>query len=70
MVKGDDNAKIQIEPEVKLISNHGLKAKDFNGPLKAFPLLKEAAEAQRAAYKIVLRGTALRWEELDEDIYI
>ena len=28
VVKGEDNAKIAIEPEITLVYNHGLKAQD------------------------------------------
>lgn len=44
--------------------------KVYSRPLEAFPLLEDATDAQRAAYKVVLRGEALRWEALDEDIHI
>lgn len=44
--------------------------KVYSRPLEAFPLLKDATDTQRAAYSIVLRGAALRWDELDEDIHI
>ena len=44
--------------------------KVYSRPLEAFPTLKEANEQEREAYTIVLRGTALRWEGLDEDIHI
>lgn len=37
VVKGDDEAKIEIEPEVRLVYNHGLKAKDMK---KAMELAK------------------------------
>lgn len=33
-VKGDDDAKIAIEPEIELVYNHGLKAKDLKRALK------------------------------------
>lgn len=41
VVKGDDDAKIQIEPEVKLIYNHGLKAKDLKRALELAEMYKE-----------------------------
>ena len=44
--------------------------KVYSRPLEAFPLLKAATDAQRADFEIVLRGEALRWPELDEDIHI
>lgn len=44
--------------------------KVYSRPLEAFPLLKDATDDQREAYKIVLRGEALHWEALDEDIHI
>lgn len=44
--------------------------KVYSRPLEAFPLLKEATDTQRSDFKIVLRGTALRWDDLDEDIHI
>lgn len=34
VVKGEDNAKIQIEGEIKLIYNHGLKARDLKRALE------------------------------------
>lgn len=44
--------------------------KSYGRPLEFFPLLKEATDAQREAYKINKFGDALRWEEIDEDIHI
>ena len=39
-------------------------------PLEAFPVLKEASEADRNDFKIGRYGDDLRWEKLDEDIHI
>lgn len=44
--------------------------KVYSRPLEAFPILKEATKAEREAYTIEMRGTALRWKKLDEDIHI
>lgn len=44
--------------------------KVYSRPLEAFPLLKEARDAEREQYTIELRGMAIRWKELDEDIHI
>lgn len=44
--------------------------KVYSRPLEAFPLLKEADDTARNKFKICLKGRALRWEELDEDIHI
>lgn len=41
VVKGDDDAKIQIEDEVKLVNNHGLKAKDLKRALELAEMYKE-----------------------------
>ncbi|EFA90935.1 hypothetical protein HMPREF0650_0939 [Hoylesella buccalis ATCC 35310] len=41
VVKGDDDAKIQIEDEVKLVYNHGLKAKDLKRALELAGMYKE-----------------------------
>lgn len=41
VVKGDEEAKIQIEPEVKLVYNHGLKAKDLKRALKLAEMYRE-----------------------------
>ncbi|MDD7513451.1 MAG: DUF4160 domain-containing protein [Clostridiales bacterium] len=41
VVKGDDDAKIQIEDEVKLVYNHGLKAKDLKRALELAEMYKE-----------------------------
>ncbi|MFV0555356.1 MAG: DUF2442 domain-containing protein [Mangrovibacterium sp.] len=44
--------------------------KVYSRPLEAFPILKEAEKWQRDRFEIYLRGTAIRWEELDEDIHM
>jgi len=44
--------------------------KVYSRPLEAFPLLKDATESQRKRYTLEMRGEALRWAELDEDIHI
>lgn len=41
VVKGDDDAKIQIDPEVKLVYNRGLKAKDLKRALELAEMYKE-----------------------------
>lgn len=40
VVKEQDNAKIAIEPEIKLIYNHGLKAQDLKRALKLAEMYK------------------------------
>ncbi|MCC8170947.1 MAG: DUF2442 domain-containing protein [Parabacteroides sp.] len=44
--------------------------KVYSRPLEAFPVLKEARKEERMNYTVEIRGTALRWKELDEDIHI
>lgn len=44
--------------------------KVYSRPLEAFPLLKEATERERDNYVLEMRGEAVRWPELDEDIHI
>lgn len=44
--------------------------KVYSRSLDFFPVLKEASEAERNRYRIELRGEALRWAALDEDIHI
>ena len=44
--------------------------KIYSRSLEAFPALKEASEEQRKEFTVEMRGTALRWKELDEDIHI
>ena len=39
-------------------------------PLEAFPVLKDATDDQRNAFKIGRFGDDIRWEVLDEDIHI
>lgn len=41
VVKGDDDAKIQMDPEVKLVYNHGLKAKDLKRALELAKMYRE-----------------------------
>lgn len=44
--------------------------KVYSRPLEAFPTLKDATDEERNAYTIEMRGQALRWKSLDEDIHI
>ena len=39
-------------------------------PLEAFPVLKEASDADRLDFKIGRFGDDIRWEKLDEDIHL
>jgi len=41
VTKGDDDAKIAIEPKVELIYNHGLKAQDVKRALKLARMYKD-----------------------------
>ena len=40
VVKGQDNAKIEIEPEIRLKYNHGLKAQDVKRALMLAKMYK------------------------------
>jgi len=40
VVKGQDNAKIEIEPEIRLIYNHGLTAQDIKRALTLAKMYK------------------------------
>ena len=40
VVKGDDDAKIAIEPEIKLVYNHGLKTIDLKRALQLAKMYK------------------------------
>ena len=44
--------------------------KTYGRPLEDFPILKEATDEQRGAWKINRFGDAIRWEEIDEDIHL
>lgn len=44
--------------------------KVYSRPLEAFPVLKDASDAERKDYSLEMRGTAVRWKSLDEDIHI
>ena len=44
--------------------------KTYGRPLEYFPILKEATDEQREAWKINRLGDAIRWEEIDEDIHL
>ncbi len=41
VVKGDDDAKIAIVPEIELVYNHGLNAKDLKRALDLAKMYKE-----------------------------
>lgn len=40
VVKGDDEAKIEIEPVIKLVYNHGLKAQDVRRAIRLAKMYK------------------------------
>ena len=44
--------------------------KTYGRPLEYFPILKEATDEQRGAWKINRFGDAIRGEEIDEDIHL
>jgi len=50
-----------------MLTNNG---ETYSRPLEAFPVLKEATEKQRMAFKVGKDKTDVRWDELDEDIHI
>ena len=41
VVRGDDEAKIAVVPEIELVYNHGLKAQDVKRALKLVKMYKE-----------------------------
>ena len=41
VVKGEDDAKIAIEPDIELVYNHGLKANDLKRALKLAEMYKD-----------------------------
>ena len=43
---------------------------EYSRPLEAFPILKDASDADRNNFKIGRFGDDVRWESLDEDIHI
>lgn len=68
MTESETIVKVWFEGDrIFILSSEG---KEYSRPLEAFPLLKEASENERNDVSIVLHGTALRWEHLDEDIHI
>ncbi len=42
----------------------------YSKPLEFFPTLKLATDIQRNNFVITMRGEAIRWAEIDEDIHI
>jgi len=44
--------------------------KAYSRPLEAFPVLEDATDEERSSFTIEMRGEALRWKEIDEDIHI
>ena len=41
VVKGDDEAKIEIKPVIKLVYNHGLKAQDVRRAIRLAKMYKK-----------------------------
>lgn len=41
VVRGDDEAKIAVVPEIELVYNHGLKAQDVKRALKLVKMYKD-----------------------------
>ena len=49
---------------------HLADEREISVPLKWFPLLLHATPEQRNHWELLIRGTGLRWEEIDEDISV
>ena len=56
-----DNGRIYLQTD---------EGKSYSRPLEAFPVLKDATESDRMAFKIGRFGDDIRWEKLDEDVHI
>ena len=41
VVKGDDDAKIALEPSIEVVYNHGLKAKDLKRAIQLAEMYKD-----------------------------
>ena len=41
VVKGDDDAKIELEPEVRVVYNHGLKLRDIKRAVQLAKIYKD-----------------------------
>ena len=55
------------EERIYILTDSG---ETLSRPLEAFPVLKDASEAERNDFKIGRFGDDLRWDKLDEDIHI
>src|SRR5437879_208992 len=49
---------------------HLTNGETISAPLSRFPRLQHATPEQRNKWRLSSRGTALHWEEIDEDISI
>jgi Protein of unknown function (DUF2442) len=45
-------------------------AREISGLLEWFPGLRNAADAQRANWRVIGRGEGVHWPDLDEDVSV
>ena len=72
-----NSLKIEAEPvavrawtEKRMVYLELMDGRIFGFPADRYLLLSRASDAQLAEVTICVRGTALRWEELDEDLTV
>ncbi len=72
-----NSAKVEVEPvavqvwtEDRTVYIELTDGRIFGFPADRYRLLHQATSAQLELVKLELRGTALRWEELDEDLTV
>ena len=47
-----------------------LDGRQISVPVEWFPRLRNASEEQRKKWRLIGKGTGIRWEEIDEDIAV
>lgn len=72
-----NSSKVETEPvavrawtEGRLVFVELTDGRIFGFPADRYRLLSRASDAQLAEVTLELRGTALRWEKLDEDLTV
>ena len=44
--------------------------REISTPVEWFPVLRQASDAQRTAWRVIGDGVGIHWDELDEDLSV
>jgi hypothetical protein len=70
MMQSGDESAVRVRVEKRTVYLELVDGRIFGFPADRFRILSSATEEQLQKVHLELKGFALRWEELDEDITV